>query len=120
MVTAPVMLLGILTNLLTILVYRGMPRTVTSTFFTLATGLDIGFLLTGIPPTLALLTLGQRAVMRDSFYLSYGLYVNNYVTNTLRKVIVCVTMLLSVDRYLRVAFPLRWVELSCAIHGVRR
>ena len=107
-VVVPVIAVGVLTNVVAIVVFRRMPASVTSTFFSLSTVLDAGYLLAGLPQTLAYLALGEGRAMQDLFYLGCGIYFSNYVTHTLRKVIVCVTMLLSLDRYLMVAFPVRF------------
>nr|KAG5698839.1 hypothetical protein BaRGS_019691 [Batillaria attramentaria] len=84
-----------------------MPTSVTSTFFSLASALDIGFLLSGLPAVGIPLVMGDAEAQEDMFYLTYVLYVSRYVTNTARKVIVCVTTLMSIDRYLVVAFPMK-------------
>nr|KAG5699657.1 hypothetical protein BaRGS_005105 [Batillaria attramentaria] len=107
MTVAPILLLGIITNTVSILVYLRMPASVTSTFFSLASGLDILYLLTLCPTTFMSLVVGQEQAVRSVFYIYYVTYVSNYVTYTTRKVIVCVTMLMSLDRYLVVAFPIR-------------
>nr|KAG5698838.1 hypothetical protein BaRGS_019690 [Batillaria attramentaria] len=89
-----------------------MPTSVTSTFFSLASALDIGFLLSGLPAVGIPLVMGDAEAQEDMFYLTYVLYISGYATNTARKVIVCVTMLMSIDRYLVVAFPMRMRRLE--------
>ncbi|KAK7485927.1 hypothetical protein BaRGS_00022793 [Batillaria attramentaria] len=106
-VAVPIMLVGIATNAISVLVYTRMPSSVTSTYFSLTSGLDILYLLTAFPTTFVGLVMGKLQAMRSVYYIYYVLYVTNYVTSTTRKVIVCVTMLTSLDRYLVVAFPIR-------------
>lgn len=106
MAVAPILLTGITTNTLAILVYLRMPSSVTSTYFCLASGLDIMYLVSVAPTVFISLVLDEEAA-RVTFYIYYVTYVSNYVTPALRKVIVCVTMMMSVDRYLVIAFPVR-------------
>nr|KAG5698836.1 hypothetical protein BaRGS_019688 [Batillaria attramentaria] len=96
--TAPILLVGIVTNAVSILVYARMPGGVTSTYFSLTSGLDIVYLVSVLPTTFMSVVLGNKMASRSVFFMNYVLYVSDYFSSTTRKVIVCVTMLMSLDR----------------------
>nr|KAG5698837.1 hypothetical protein BaRGS_019689 [Batillaria attramentaria] len=63
-VAVPIMLVGIATNAISVLVYTRMPSSVTSTYFSLTSGLDILYLLTAFPTTFVGLVMGKLQAMR--------------------------------------------------------
>lgn len=97
---------GTLGNAIALVVHTRMLKSSTRTYLIGVTILDSLYLLCTITPfTLTILLEGHTLTNR--LYLYYAAYVSNTIIPCLRRTIICVTMMLSVERLLAIAFPLK-------------